>query len=226
MWQTILGSLMALVLALLLARQLIRRSRQQADEPQRLFGAAQSVLESPLITEGQTAGTYRLAGRYEGYDVQAKAVTDTLALRKLPSLWLLVTLPGPVPVSATLDLMMRPTGPTTFSNFDDLPSSVPTPAGFPEHAVIRSDNPALMPPTDLVRPLLPMFFGPRAKELLITPRGVRLVVLLAEADRARYGVFRQADFGEVSVDPDLLRDCIEHLITLRSAIDNWQKQPS
>ena len=28
-----------------------------------------------------------------------------------------------------------------------------------------------------------------------------MVVLLAQADRARYGVFRQADFGDIVLEP-------------------------
>jgi hypothetical protein len=61
-----------------------------------------------------------------------------------------------------------------------------------------------------------------AKELLITPKGLRMVVQMAEADRARYGVFRQADFGEVTLEAALLRDILDRLIALRAAILDWQ----
>jgi hypothetical protein len=224
MWQTLLGSLLAALLAGLLIRQAFRRVRERGEEPDRLFALARSVLEQPTVSPGRSAGTYVLTGRFQGLDVQVKAVADTLALRKLPSLWLMVTLPGAVPVAGTLDLMMRPTGPTSFSNFDHLPTTVPTPSGFPEHAIIRTDDPALMPPLDLIRPHLAPFFGPRGKELLVTPKGLRIVVLLAEADRARYGVLRQADFGDVVVDPDLLTSCLQELISLRNTIETCQNQ--
>ena len=88
-----------------------------------------------------------------------KAITDTLALRKLPSLWLMVTLPGELPVKATFDLMMRPAGPTTFSNFDHLPATVTAPPDFPIDAVIRTDDPANMLPQHVVAPHLEPFFG-------------------------------------------------------------------
>ena len=48
---------------------------------------------------------------------------------------------------------------------------------------------------------LSLFADGRAKELLVTPNGVRFVWLLAEADRARYGVFRQAEFGDAALHP-------------------------
>jgi hypothetical protein len=41
-----------------------------------------------------------------------------------------------------------------------------------------------------------------------------LVVLLAEANRARYGVFRQADFGKPVVAPDLATELLGTLADL------------
>lgn len=224
MWQTILGSLLALVLAALLVRQLMAAARRRREEPERLFAEARAVLEGPVVRPGATAGVYELAGRYKGHPVQVKAVADTLALRKLPGLWLMVTLPGQVPVDGTFDMMMRPSGPTSFSNFDHLPFTVATPAGFPEHAVIRTDDPARMPPPHLAAGHLDPFHGPRAKELLITPQGLRIVLLLAEADRARYGVLRQADFGDAAADPETIAACLDRLLALRKDIENWRNQ--
>ncbi len=226
MWQTILGSLLALVLAVLLFRQISAAARRRRGEPERLFAEARTVLENATVSPGATAGVYEMTGRYKGDAVQVKLIADTLALRKLPSLWLMTTLPGPMPVEATLDLMMRPSGPTSFSNFDHLPFTVPTPAGFPDHAVIRSDDPARMLPLHVIAGQMEPFHGPRAKELLVSPKGVRLVSLMAEADRARYGVFRQADFGDAVLDPGHLTDSLDRLIALREAIENWHKQAS
>lgn len=63
-----------------------------------------------------------------------------------------------------------------------------------------------------------MFADPHAKELLITPKGVRIVWQLAEAERGRYGVFRQVEFGEVRLAPDLLRAILDRLIAIEQAI--------
>ena len=68
------------------------------------------------------------------------------------------------------DLMMRPAGPTTFSNFDHLPLTLEHPEDFPN---MRLSAPT-MPTTaarSLIAPHLAPFFGPRAKELLITAKG-------------------------------------------------------
>ncbi len=105
---------------------------------------------------------------------------------------------------ATFDMMMRPGSATTFSNFDHLPYTLQTPANFPEVAVIRTDRDGVRLPLDIIAAHLGVFADGRAKELLITENGVRFVWLLAEADRARYGVFRQAEFSGASLDPALI----------------------
>lgn len=145
-------------------------------------------------------------------------VIDTLAARRLPALWLLVTLQDNLPVTARFDLMMRPNAATTFSNFDLLPATVELPPEFPEEAVLRTDDPEHLLPTRLVSSHLDLFKDARAKELLITPNGVRFVWLLAEANRARYAALRDANFGEIDLDPDILRNLLDRLVALRHAI--------
>lgn len=226
MWQTILGIIGSLGLAALLGHQLLRARAKRKAEPERIFVAAKELLNSPQIKNGPTVGSYRLEGTYRGHAVQVQTVVDTLATRKLPSLWLMVTIPEPLPVTATFDMMMRPTGPTTFSNFDMLPATLEALPAFPEQAVVRTDDPAHVLPGHVVAPHLAMFFGPRAKELLITPKGVRMVYQMAEADRARYGVFRQAEFADAALNPDLLRDILDVLIALRADIETWRRSLS
>lgn len=220
--QIIIATLLALGLGAFLWRRWARRAADAREQPQWLFGPAMEVLDGARAFHGESAGVAELSGTFEGQEVRVKAIADTLAMRKLPSLWLMVTLPGPIPVGATFDLMMRPSGPASFSRFDDLPVTVSLPEGFPEEAVVRTDDPSGMIPVTLVREHIVPFFGPRAKELLVTPKGVRLVYLLAEADRARYGVFRQADFGGVSVSAELLAGMVRQLVALKADILAWK----
>ena len=72
---------------------------------------------------------------------------------------------------------------------------------------MRTDRKGVRFPLDIIAGHLDIFADGRAKELLITPNGVRIVWLLAEADRARYGVFRQAEFGDAKLDPALIERC-------------------
>jgi hypothetical protein len=105
-----------------------------------------------------------------------------------------------------------------------LPSAIPYPDGFPHEAVVKTDNPSAMLPPHVVAPHLELFEGPRAKELLISPNGLRLVWLMAEADKARYGVLRQAAFDDPVLEADLLRELLDRLLALRQDIIDRDRQ--
>jgi hypothetical protein len=182
------------------------------------YARAEGVLDRSELEETGSLGYPRLVGRYRDMPVQVLPVVDTLPVRRLPALWLLVTLQSPLPVTGRFDLMMRPTAPTTFSNFDLLPITLPRHPDFPRDAVVRTDDEDHVLPAHIIAPHLQVFEDSRAKELLITPNGVRIVWLLAEANRARYGVFREADFGDADLDPDLLRSLLQRLVDLRVSI--------
>lgn len=205
-----------LLVALLLTRSL-RAGRERSANRARYFDAAKSLLNERRTGEG-TAGFPRLSGRYRGRLVDLQAVPDTLTFRKLPALWVLVTLPEPLPLRATLDLMMRPTGLEPFSNFNGLSDQIALPAGFPETATIRSDDAASLLPEAILRPHLGLFDDPRIKELIVSPRGLRVVFLAEEADRTRYLLYRDAEMAADQLDPTRLEPVLESLLALRDDI--------
>lgn len=216
--QLVLGILVATVLAALLARQYMRESAKRADQGRVLFGPVLSLFDEPIVQRAPTAGVWTLNGRYRGHSFQLKTVADTLATRKLPSLWLMVTLPETLPVPGTTNLMMRAAGVTSFSNFDFLPHTLSLPVGFPEQATLRSDRNDCRDMILLMASHLDVFFGGRGKEFLISPKGLRIVVQLAEGDRARYGVFREANFGGTAIGVDVATQIMDSLVNLRKEI--------
>lgn len=222
-FQIILGLFAAAVLAVLLARQYQRENAKREDQGKVLFEPVLTLFDEPVVERAATAGVWKLAGRYRDHHFQLKTVADTLATRKLPSLWLMVTLPETQRVSATTDLMMRAAGISSFSNFDFLPHTLALPGDFPAQAVIRSDVENNGEGVMFMRRHLEVFHHGGGKELLLSPKGLRIVVQLAEADRARYGVFREANFSGVSIDPDLARQLMDTLINLRNEIAEHAK---
>ncbi len=224
MWSTVLGLVALAALGWRLVYVFRRKQRQKAEAAEFLFADVLDVIEKPVFEQKGADEYPRLSGTYRGFPVQIYPLVDTLATRRLPALWLMVTLQDKLPVKAHFDLMMRPAGPTTFSNFDHLPHTLDPQEGFPEQAVIRTDNAEDVLPASLIAPHLEPFFGPRAKELLITQNGVRIVWLLAEAERARYGVLRQAEFGEVQIEGHLARDLLDRLIAIRKDILDWSME--
>jgi hypothetical protein len=213
-----LGICAALVAAALLWRRWQRDRARREATPGRLFGRVFALLSNAALEETGAPGYPRLRGTYDDVPVQVWPVVDTLAVRRLPALWMLVTVQTPLPVQAKLDLMMRPAGVSTFSNFDLLPHTLRAPPGFPEAGVLRTDDVDRVPPPAWLTGHLEVFEQTKAKELLVTPQGLRFVWLLAEAERARYGVFRQAEFGDVEIDPEVLEDLLKRLLRLRDAI--------
>jgi hypothetical protein len=217
---TVIGIAAIVAAFLFLLRRVLRERERRRHEPARFYARAAAVLEQSELQNTGAIGYPRLIGRYHGMPVQVLPIVDTLPLRRLPALWLLVTLQGALPVGARFDLMMRPTSPTSFSNFDQLPVTLQRPAGFPEHAVLRTDDAERVLPSRIVAPHVHVFEDPHAKELLITPNGVRLVWLIGEANRGRYGVFRDADFGDIDLDPKLLENLLDRLVALHRSILN------
>lgn len=163
-------------------------------------------------------GFARLSGRVAGVTVDLQAVPDTLTYRKLPALWLLVTLPGPLPVQRTLDLMIRPMGVEPFSHFDTLPHQIALPPGFPADAALRSDGPLDLAGADLLRRHLGLFRDARVKELVLSPKGLRITWLADEADRSRYLIFRESELGQQPLPPEALAPLLARALAIRRDI--------
>lgn len=160
-------------------------------------------------------GFPRLAGQYGSHAYDIQVVPDTLTFRKLPALWVLVTLTEPVPVQATLDLVIRPTGFEPFTRFHRLSEQVRPPLGFPHDCAIRTDDPAGLPPEEILRGYMHLFDDPRIKELVISPKGLRLVFLAEEAERGRYLIYRDAEMGQSPLCESRVAPLLEVLAKLK-----------
>lgn len=192
-----------------------QESRLQSGARGALLRSAHDVLagieEAPL-----PSGFVKVSGTYRGETVVLEPLVDTLNIRKLPVLWLLATIVGPVPVRATFDLMMRASGTEVYSPFNNLEHVVAPPEGFPEWSNVRTDNPAGLPRADVIARHLQRFEEGDAKELLITPKGLRMVVMLDQADRGGYLIFRDARFGGAAVPAEVISGVLDDLIALKA----------
>jgi len=211
-WAVLAGATAGVVLVLLRRAQAARAARRGA------FLGAATVLFEQVRTELAATGFPRMAGRRGGAEFDIQVVPDTLSVRKLPALWVLVSLPGPLPVTGTLDVLLRPTGMETFTNFSRLPVQVQPPPGFPPDCAIRTDAPGHAAFADALRDVMKVVDTDRLKEILITPAGVRLVFLAEEADRGRYLLFRDAEMGRDPLPPARLIPFLAAALALRSAV--------
>ena len=205
----------AAALALWLGIRLARASRLRAASRAAYF----SVL-GPLFSGGeirlQPTGFPRMTGQRSGLAFDLQALPDSLTFRKLPALWVMVSLPQPLPVGATLDIMARPSGQEPFTRFATLPHSLPRPGFLPEGCAIRSDDATAVPPQSLLAAHADLFDDSRVKELLISPKGLRIVILAEEADRGRYLIFRDAEMGMTPLPPGRITPLLDRLAALRA----------
>ena len=170
-------------------------------------------------------GFPRLNGHYHGHLFDLQVIPDALSVRKLPCLWLMVTLPEPQPAPATVDIVQRATGLETFTHFPRLPHAHPLGPAFPETATLRSDT-AAAPPDFPLRIHAGFFADPRAKELLISPKGIRLVWLAEQADRGAYLIFRNAEMGANPLNPAHLQPLLERAVALSRSLHAHQQAPA
>ena len=158
------------------------------------FRAVEPLFDS-ITSRIQPNGFARMTAQTDGNAFDLQAIPDSLTFRKLPALWVMLTLPAPMPVKATLDIMARPAGNEPFSHFANLPQSLPCPPSLPDGTALRSDDATGVPPLELIAPHLAVFADPKVKELVISPKGLRLVILADEAERGRFLIFRDAEVG-------------------------------
>lgn len=204
-------------LGLWLALRLVRETRARTQARASYFDAVKLLFDGGE-TRVQPTGFPRMTGRREGLAFDLQAVPDTLTFRKLPALWVLITLPEPLPIDATLDLMARPSGNEPFTKFASLPQSLPTPPDLPKDIAIRTDDAHRIPPPDLIAQYADLFQDPRVKELVLSPKGLRIVILAEEADRGRYLIFREAEMGRTSLPPARLEPLLDRLAALRKDV--------
>lgn len=205
-----------LVLALWLGRAQWRAATARRAARAAFFNRV-AVLFDRVDLRVQPSGFARMTGvrGKDSFDLQA--VPDSLTFRKLPALWVMVTLPQPMPVAATLDVMARPTGTETFSHFASLKQGIERPDFLPDGTALRSDNAAAVDLGALMTQA-GVFDDPRVKELVISPKGLRIVILAEEADRGRYLLFRDAEMGHDPLDPSRVSGLLETLLALRDQI--------
>jgi hypothetical protein len=204
-------------LGLWLAVRLARESRARSQARAQYLDAVKPLFDGGE-TRVQPTGFPRMTGRRAGLSFDLQAVPDTLTFRKLPALWVLVTLPEPLPLDATLDLMARPSGNEPFTRFADLPQSLPTPPDLPKEVAIRSDDATRIPASDLIAAHADLFTDPRVKELVLSPKGLRIVILAEEADRGRYLIFREAEMGRTPLPPSRLEPLLDRLAAIRKDV--------
>lgn len=213
--------LIFLLLTVMVATLVWKYARQQRTI---LTGRAQlldrcsALLQQPQVSASE-AGYARLQGQYRGYRVDMSLVEDHLTMRKLPSLWLQLLVEGvPINGAGTLGVLARPQNTEFYSACWDWIVAVDPLPGWPAHALYRSY--ASPPDLNLADPhVRGLFSDDKAKELVLTPRRVRVTYQAKQAERGDYLLLRTANFDHDPLSPELVQSLLERAIGLRQALE-------
>jgi hypothetical protein len=211
----------AISAACIVTLALMYRRNRSAVQAKRaaMFAPAYELFDTYQVTQDRIDYP-TLTGTYRGRAFHLDMVVDTLTFRKIPVLWLRVSLLAPLPAAATLDILVRSQNAEFYSPANDLPYQLRPLTGWPADAMVRTNNPHRAPDLAVIDRHMSVFARSATKELLITPKGVRLVHMLDQARRAEYLVLRQAEFERASVDKELLCDLMDRAIALHEDLAN------
>ena len=167
-----------------------------------------------------------LVGEHRGRRVHVELIPDTMVLRRLPQLWISVTLLDTLTDVPSLAILARPAGYEFYSLTSTLTYSLDAPAALPQEILIRgSDTRSEQLLRHLTEQLAIGMADPRVKEIAITSRGLRIIAQAGEGRRGEHLLLRQAVFDRAEVSAGDFTKLLENIELMRGALDGCpQKQ--
>ena len=177
----------------------------------RIFDDCRCLFDLTQVSKGAD-GFPILDGRHGGCPIRLRVIPDTLTLRRLPQLWLSVTLRKTLPIDADLALLARPTGAEFFSTTHRLPVRLTLPSGLNGELLARGSSFAAQPLAEVLASQLDNFFADqRVKEVAVTRQGLRTIFQADQGKRGDYLLLRQSTFANSKVDPKAVMKIIHRL---------------
>lgn len=202
---------------------LYRRDTSQARNSRAsVFDDCAMLLTNAAATQ-HAIGFPRLKGSYHGYQVMLEVQVDTLSMRKLPPLWLMVTVVGHERTQGSLDVLVRPQNTEFYSPAWQWSDTLANPPGWPQHAIVRHQGEvaALDVLDDFVPPL---FNDEKVKELLVTPDLVRITYMAKQAERGQYLLMRNAIFDGLPIDRASVDALLQAATDLRQKLEGVRNE--
>ncbi|HET6390437.1 hypothetical protein [Hyphomicrobium sp.] len=188
-----------------------------------LLDSCAGLLSNAVITHGGD-GFPRLKGLHNGRLLHVELLPDTMTIRRLPQLWLKLTLIDPRPGLPEFSLLVRPTGAEFYSLTHNHARMLEPPLGVPSEILAKGDGKSSQQLLNRVAPVLRRIFSdPRMKEVAATGKGLRLVWQAGEGDRGHHLLLRQSRFGDASVAREALAARLKDFDDLSAAIDTTRE---
>ena len=213
----ILVSVAIFMMGLWLIRQYLNDQRSIKHAKAQLFDEASSLLDGAKLM--QEANDFpEVSGSFLGYEVKLSLIEDTLAVRKIPPLWLMVTVKGKVAIEGSFDLIVRPSNNEFYSPAWQWDGNLKVPSHWPQHAVIKYQD--RLVDVEKIDSLVPKLFADdHVKELLITPSLLRITYMAKQAERGEYLIMRNSVFSGEAIKVEIVEKVLKQAIEMRQLLE-------
>ena len=207
----------AVAILLLLGR---REARVAAAARHSILDPSLNVLDAPKV-EIDACGFPKMEGKFRGRSFRVALIPDTLTFRRLPQLWLDVTLKRSLPIDGSVAILVRQSGADYFSLTDHLNERLTPPENFPDVCLIKGEGPGAHHILGRIAPYVASLLrDPQFKEIAVTPRGIRIMRQLAEGKRGDHLILRQIVFEGARLDSEGLEDVIAAVLEIENLLLN------
>lgn len=203
----------------------VRDHREAMEERSGLLAAARDVLSDVTTIAGPDQFPVVTGRTGAGQRVKLELIADSLITRRLPQLWLRVTLYDAVPKRPTMGALARPTGSEYYSLVHDMPHWIAPPViGAP--MLMRGDGSATATQTHrILHHFGDLFADPTVKEAVISPKGVRIIRQAAQGERAAHLFLRQSRFSISAIPAADIGKAIALAAALSEVLEVSQQMP-
>jgi hypothetical protein len=162
----------------------------------------------------------RLSGRIGVRNVDVRLISDTMTIRRLPQLWMQVTMLERLPGVSGLAILVRPSGYEFYSLTSDFHHVIELPAEFPRELIVRGKDARSDKIFDKLAPAAAAILAdPQVKEIAVTPEGIRVIRQASEGRRGDYLLLRQAVFDDTAVPATVLETALNDIDALRRSLE-------
>ena len=203
-----------------LYRMARRDDRQAAARRARLLDQVAAKIHHASISLRQDGYPVLIGKLADGRSITIELIADTLVFRRLPQLWLIVTISEPRKAEGlSVGGLARPTGAEFYSWVIELPITMEPPQDSESAILLRCDGEIDCDAEAQIRWVFSRLFQDSAlKEIISTPGTVRVVRQVAEGDRGAHLLARQTRFPIDSINPQLVDQCIADGDDLRQSL--------
>jgi hypothetical protein len=158
-----------------------------------------------------------LSGRVGNQNVDVRLICDTMTMRRLPQLWLQVTVLQKTKGITGFAVLVRPSNYEFYSLTGDFQHVIEPPPSFPGEAIVRAEGPYAHALFDRMAPTLAAILAdPQVKEIAVTRQGVRIIRQAAQGRRGEHLLLRQAVFDQAQVPAETLDEALAEIRKLQA----------